>query len=313
MCSNKKIQFLKKLIGNTPLVSVKNYFSYENTNLILAKLEMYNFSGSIKDRVVIDILENIINSGNSNKLIVEATSGNTGISISSMASKLGLATRIYMPSSKSHMRSAMMKYFSSEVILTDPEILNQHIHLAENYCHQHPNSSIHFNQNGNYLNPLSHYLNLAEEIISSVKKPIDFFVGGFGTGGTLMGVGRRLKEAYPKCRLIQVEPTNDDSCIEGLMKYKEHVYVPSIYDPSLIDEVIMVSDANAISATYQLNTNQGILSGISSGAIYYAASLISKRNKDCNTVCIFPDHLDRYVTTKWFSDYQEQVFLTDKS
>ncbi|KAF0247467.1 MAG: cysteine synthase A, partial [bacterium] len=266
---------LLDLIGNTPLVELKS-FSMGSTVKIFAKLEMMNPSGSLKDRIAKYMIEEAEHSGKltPGKTIIEASSGNTGISLSMVGSLKGYRTKIFMPESKSVERRIMMRMWGAELVLTSKDNPHSHIEAAKELAAS-GGEYFYIDQNENQDNVLAHYHHTAREILEQMTGTIDAIVAGIGTGGTIMGIGRRLKEAH-KTRVVSVQPAEPISKIEGLL-HLDGSYVPGICDLSLIDETVYVSDPNAIEMARKLALQEGLFAGISSGAVLWGALKLAEK------------------------------------
>ncbi len=296
---------ITELIGNTPLVRI---YKSEKAN-IFAKLEYFNPAGSIKDRVALSMLLDALNKGEISKggTVIEPTSGNTGIGIAAVAVCLGLKAIIVMPDSMSIERIKLMTAYGAEVVLTEGKLgMTGAIKKAEEIKKNTPNSII----AGQFVNPSNvsaHYNFTGPEIWKDTQGKVDIFVAGVGTGGTLTGVGKYLKEKKPHIKVIAVEPSDSPLLSGG--KAGSHKlqgiganFIPGILDKSIIDEVITVSTEEAYSAARNLAKEEAILCGISSGAALCGAIALAKRqkNKGKNIVVILPDTGSRYLSTDLF-------------
>ncbi len=284
-------------IGNTPLVRLTSINPFPHVNMF-AKLEGMNPTGSLKDRIAKYMIEKAEQnrSLNREKTVIEASSGNTGISLSMVAAVKGYKIKIFMPESKSIERRKVMLLGGTEIVLTTGKDQNSHIKACEELAKAESNKYFYFDQNGNENNTLAHYYTMAVEILDQIDRKIDVMVAGFGTGGTIMGCARRFKEVNPDVYIISVEPEKAISKIEGLL-HMDGEYIPKIYDPILIDRVIRVSDENAIQMTQRIAREEGIFAGISSGAVLWAALEFAKEFQKGNFVLVFADSADRYLST----------------
>lgn len=287
---------LLDLIGNTPLVELRS-FSKNPSVKIFAKLELMNPSGSLKDRIAKYMIESAEATGKltSGKTIIEASSGNTGISLSMVGSLKGYRTKIFMPESKSIERRIMMRMWGAELILTPRNNPHSHIEAAKELS-TNTTDYFYIDQNENQDNVLAHYHHTAAEILEQMPGSIDAVIAGIGTGGTIMGVGRRLKEANSKTQVVAVQPAEGISKIEGLL-HLDGSYVPGICDLSLIDKNIYVEDPNAIETACKLALQEGIFAGISSGAVLYAALSLAETMEKGQIVIILGDRGERYLST----------------
>ena len=273
-------------IGNTPFIKVE-----EN---IFAKVEGFNPGGSIKDRIVLNMITEAENNGilKEGDTLVEVTSGNTGVGFAMVGAMKGYKVKVIMPESTSKEKIKMIKVFGGEVILVEDikfrkaviEDLKERIKQGEKL--------VFLNQYENQMNPLAHYEKTAEEILNQMETKIDYFVAGMGTGGTITGIGRKLKEKYPEIKIIGVQPVQGQ-IIEGLRSLKDG-FVPPIMDLDLIDEIYDLEAEKAIEARDEL-ARKGILAGPSSGAALYVSKMIKRDNPGKNIVTVFPDRGERYL------------------
>ena len=290
---------INKLIGNTPIIKIKVKFNSEIKN-IYAKLEYYNYTGSIKDRIADSIIKKSYLDGSlqKNMPIVEATSGNTGISFAALGALYNHPVHIFMPDWVSHERIEIMKLYGANIHLVSKEeggfkeCIRQADLLAKKLNGFRPN------QFSNNLNTLTHYETTGKEIVNKLNK-IDAFVNGIGTGGTLIGIGLRIKEKFKNCKIIAIEPENM-TLLSKNIKIGNHKiegigddFIPDLVDKSLIDEVITISDEEAINMTKRLSKELGLGVGISSGA-NFLASILSGYD---NVVTIFADDNKKYLST----------------
>lgn len=283
-------------IGNTPLVRLHSFSTPEVS--VFAKLEMANPTGSLKDRIALAMIQRAEAGGSlaKDKTIIEASSGNTGISLCMVGSMLGYKVRIFMPESKSIERRIMMRMWGGEVVLTSRDNPNSHIEAAAELAEHDPDRFYYINQNGNEINPLAHAEGTGAEILRQHGGNIDYFVMGFGTGGTLMGVSRKFKERGCNARIVSVQPATAISKIEGLLKLGAG-FTPGIYDPALIDEHMDIDDHEAIEAARQIALREGFFAGISSGANLAAAMKCASRLSHGTVVTVLCDRGERYLST----------------
>ena len=302
----------EKLIGNTPMLELVNLEkSMGLKSKIIAKLEYFNLSGSIKDRVARAIIEDAEKSGKLNKdsVIIEPTSGNTGIGLSAIAAAKGYKIIIVMPDTMSIERRKLMKIYGAELVLTDgTQGMKGAIAKAEELSKENSNSII-AGQFVNPANPKAHFETTGPEIWKDTDGKVDIFVAGVGTGGTVTGAGRFLKQQNPEIRVVAVEPASSPVLSQG--KSGVHKiqgigagFVPEVLDTDIYDEVITVDNESAFKTAAQLTSKAGILVGISSGAAVTAAIELAKRpeNEAKNIVAILPDSGDRYLSTQLFED-----------
>ncbi len=299
-----------ELIGKTPLMELRNYCNINNIEgNILAKLEYLNPAGSVKDRVGLNMIIDAEEKGliRPGATLIEPTSGNTGIGIASVATTKGYKVIITLPETMSIERRNLLKAYGAELVLTDgSKGMAGAIAKAEEIAKEIPNSLV----LGQFINPANvdaHYKTTGPEIWSDTDGHVDILVAGVGTGGTITGTGRYLKEKNPNIKIVAVEPT-DSPVLSGGNPGSHPLqgigagFIPEILDTNIYDEVITVDGDSAFDTAIQFGKTEGILVGISSGAALYAAAVIAKReeNKDKNIVVILPDSGDRYYSTKLF-------------
>lgn len=301
-----------ELVGDTPLVEISNFAKDNGINAnVFAKLEYLNPAGSVKDRIAKAIIENAEDKGmlKEGSVIIEPTSGNTGIGLASVAAVKGYRLIITMPETMSVERRNLMKAYGAELVLTDgSKGMTGAIEKAEELSKEILNSII-AGQFTNPVNPETHYKTTGPEIWKDTDGKVDIFVAGVGTGGTISGVGKFLKEKNPNVKIIAVEPSGSPVLSEG--KAGPHGiqgigagFVPETLDTSVYDEVIKVENEEAYEFGRKFAKQEGVLVGISSGAALYAASVVAKRpeNSNKNVVVLLPDTGDRYLSTPMFCD-----------
>jgi cysteine synthase B len=283
-------------IGNTPLVKIQKLNPNPKVN-IFAKLEGFNPTGSIKDRIALYMVERAEKEGilKKGKTIIEPTSGNTGISLAMIGAIKGYKVKIVMPKTMSIERRKMLKFFGAELILVkEKEWRDGTIRFTKSLIKKDKNLVL-LNQYENEANVRAHYETTGKEIIEQMgDKKIDVLVAGVGTGGTITGVGKRLKEKYPDVKIVGVFP-RPKTKIQGLKSIEEG-YIPPILDLKIIDEKIIVEDKEAFEMTKKLAREEGIFVGLSSGAALFAALKIAKRLSSGNIVVIFPDRGEKYLS-----------------
>jgi cysteine synthase A len=297
-----------ELIGGTPLLELKNYGKNLNAR-ILAKLECFNPGGSAKDRVALAMILDAEKSGKltPGSVIIEPTSGNTGIGLAAVASSRGYRCIIVMPDSMSVERQILMTAFGAELVLTPgKEGMSGAIAKAEKLAASIPHSFIP-DQFNNPANPAAHYATTGPEIWRDTDGQVDIFVAGVGTGGTITGVGRYLKEQNPNIKVVAVEPAGSPLLSGG--KAGPHGlqgiganFIPGALDTTIYDEVIPVTESDAYTAGRDLGRREGVLVGISSGAALHAALILASRpeNAGKTIVTLLPDTGDRYLSTEMF-------------
>ena len=301
---------ITELIGNTPLYELKGLERKLNyTGKILAKLEYLNPTGSAKDRATMSMILKAEEKGKlkPGSVIIEPTSGNTGISIASIGASKGYRVIIVMPDSFSVERQKMIKAYGAEVVLSEgAKGMQGAVDRAKELAAEIPDSFIP-SQFDNYDNALAHYETTGPEIYRDTNGLIDIFIAGIGTGGTITGTGCYLKEKNPNVKVIAVEPASSPLLSEG--KAGPHAiqgigpnFVPSILDKEILDEIITVENETAIYTAKQFASKEGISVGISSGAAINAALRIAKENPGKNIVVLLPDSGDRYMSTALFED-----------
>ena len=302
---------IRELIGHTPLVSLQNIVDENVVADVVVKVESFNPSGSVKDRAALGMLETAMKAGIVNKetVIIEPTSGNTGIGLSAIGESLGLRVILTMPETMSVERRNLLKAYGAEVVLTEgSKGMKGAIAKAEELSKEIPNSFIP-SQFDNQANSRKHFETTGPEIFEDTDGKVDIFVSGIGTGGTITGVGQYLKAQNNKIQVIGVEPEASPvlsggepgpHAIQGIGAG----FVPGILDTEVYDEVIKVSNADALTMGKRLAQEEGIFSGISSGAAVSAALEVAKRpeNKGKLIVVILPDSGDRYLSTAMFAE-----------
>ena len=289
-------------IGNTPLVKINRLNPNKNV-AIYAKIEGFNPTGSIKDRIALKMIEQAETEGLlvKGKTIIEPTSGNTGIGLAMIGVVRGYDVEIVMSKAVSVERIKMIESFGAKVTLTDAKLgTDGAITKARNLVKTNPKKYFMPDQFSNKYNKIAHYKTTGEEIWKQTSGKIDYFVSAIGTSGTIMGVGKALKENNPKIKIVCAHPVKGHY-IQGL-KNMEEAIVPSIYDPSKIDETIMVETEDAYKMARQIIKKEGIFIGMSSGAAMYAALEVAKKIKSGTIVVIFPDRGEKYLSTNLFNE-----------
>ena len=290
-----------ELIGNTPILRLNNLVSKDSAE-VYVKLEKYNLGGSVKDRAALGMIEKAEKEGllKEGSIIVEPTSGNTGIALAMIGRLKGYRVIIVMPDSMSKERRDLIKAYGAELILTDSaEGMNGAIEKANELCKN--DNYFMPNQFENMANMEKHYYTTAEEIYNDIND-LDVFVAGVGTGGTITGVGKKLKEKISNLKIIAVEP-NKSAVLSGETAGAHKIqglgsgFIPEIYNPEIIDEVMKVSDEDAYKITKLVAEKEGILLGISSGAAIYVAMEIAKKlGKGKKVLAISPDGGEKYIS-----------------
>ncbi|MDR0777991.1 MAG: cysteine synthase family protein [Methanomassiliicoccaceae archaeon] len=289
-----------ELIGNTPLVKINNIVNKEGVE-IYAKLEGFNPTGSIKDRIAVSMINAAIKDGRltKGKTIIEATSGNTGISLAMIGRVLGYEVVIVMSKAVSIERQKMIKAFGAHIILTPAkEGTDGAIRKTRQLVKEFPDKYFNPDQFSNEFNTFAHYENTAEEIWQQTGGKITHIVCALGTSGTIMGVGSSLKKKNPKIKIVEAQPVKGHY-IQGLKNMQEAI-VPTIYDPELIDEHIMIESEEAFEMSRQVALKEGILVGMSAGAAMLAALKVSDKEEKGLIVAIFADRGEKYLSTDLF-------------
>ena len=287
-------------IGNTPLVELMNVNGNPDVK-VLCKLEGCNPGGSVKDRPALYMITKAEERGEltKDKIILEPTSGNTGIAIAMIGAAKGYTVELCMPECVSMERRLILQGLGAEVFLTGAkENIDGAIRKARQLLENYPDKYFMPNQYDNPDNILAHYETTGPEIFAQTKGEVDVFVAGMGTTGTLMGTAKYLKEKKPQVKIVGAEPVMGHT-IQGLKNMTESM-VPKIYQPEIIDEKVMVDDGEAFEATMHLAKKEGIFVGTSSGAALAAALKIAKKMDRGNIVVILPDRGDRYLSTMQF-------------
>ena len=301
---------VSELIGGTPLVELTNYEKNNNLEaVIVGKVESFNPAGSVKDRVAKAMIDDALASGkiDADTVLIEPTSGNTGIGLAAIAAARGMRLIIAMPETMSVERRNLMKAYGAELVLTDGALgMKGAIARAEELAAEIPNSFI-VGQFTNPANPAVHEATTGPEIWEATGGDVDIFVAGVGTGGTVSGAGAYLKRMNPDVQVVAVEPAASPVLSEGRAGAHKIQgigagFVPDTLDTAVYDEVIAVADEDAFAVGRELAAKEGLLVGISSGAAVAAATQLARRpeNKGKTIVVILPDTGERYLTTAMF-------------
>ncbi len=302
---------LTDLIGNTPLLELQRYNrKHELDARVIGKLEYFNPGGSVKDRVAVSMIDDAERKGllRPGALIIEPTSGNTGVGLALVAAVRGYTLILTMPETMSLERRNLLKALGAKIVLTPgAEGMKGAIAKAEALKQENPGSVI-LQQFENPANPAAHIATTGEEIWRDTEGKIDIFVAGVGTGGTVTGVGKALKKHNPNIRIVAVEPASSAVLSGG--KAGPHKiqgigagFVPSIYDASVVDEVLPIENDDAIRSSREVASVEGLLVGISAGAAIAAATQIAKRpeNRGKTIVALLPDTGERYLSTELYA------------
>ena len=300
------------LVGNTPLLEVTHFEKDNNLEAtVLAKLEYFNPAGSVKDRIAKAIIEDAEKTGKlkPDSVIIEPTSGNTGIGLASVAAAKGYRLIITMPETMSVERRNLMKAYGAELVLTDgAKGMKGAIAKANELAEEIPNSFI-AGQFTNPVNPATHKATTGPEIWNDTEGKVDIFIAGVGTGGTLSGVGEYLKSKNPDVKIVEVEPATSPVLSKGTAGPHKIQgigagFVPDTLNTKIYDEIITVENEDAFATGKAFPKQEGVLVGISSGAALWAAKELAKRpeNKGKTIVALLPDTGDRYLSTPLFSE-----------
>jgi len=302
-----------QLIGRTPLLSLDNYSRSEGVTdaHIIAKLEYLNPTGSVKDRIALSMIEDAEERGvlKPGATIIEPTSGNAGIGIAAVAAAKGYRVIITLPETMSVERRTLMKAYGAELVLTEGSKGMKGAIAKADELKEKIDGAVILGQFVNPANPAAHYKTTGPEIWTDTDGKVDVFVAGVGTGGTISGVGRYLKEQNPDIRIVAVEPETSPVLSQGTAGPHKIQgigagFVPDTLDTSVYDEIIPVSNEDAFETGRKIGRTEGVLVGISSGAALYAATLLAKRSgySGKNIVVLLPDSGDRYLSTALFTE-----------
>ena len=302
---------VEQLVGNTPLLSVDHYVRARRLEaVILAKLERCNPAGSAKDRVALEMLRQAEASGvlQPGGTVIEPTSGNTGIGLAAMAIAKGYRVILTMPATMSAERRALLKAYGAELVLVAEGGMAGAVAKAEELAREIPGSFIP-GQFDNPANPAAHYKTTGPEIWRDTEGHVDIFVAGVGTGGTISGTGRYLKEQNPRVRIVAVEPASSPLLSKGHagphgLQGIGANFVPGNYDAKVVDEILTVTDEDAYRTGRLLARTEGIMAGITSGAALWAADELARRpeNRGKTIVALLPDDGGRYLSTPLWSE-----------
>ena len=305
--AGKVFEDITATIGSTPLVKIKRLGTSDAT--ILAKLESFNPCGSVKDRIAVSMIEAAEKEGHLNQetIVIEPTSGNTGIGLAFVCASKGYKLTLTMPESMSVERRRLLEILGAETILTPGELgMTGAIERAEELLEEIPKSFMP-QQFLNPANPEIHRLTTAEEIWNDTNGGVDIFIAGVGTGGTITGCGEVFKERKPEVKIIAIEPT-DSAVLSGGEPGSHKIqgigagFAPDVLNVEVIDEILTVSNVEALEGARQLARREGILGGISSGAAIHAAVAVSKRaeSRGKTIVVVLPDTGERYISTEMY-------------
>lgn len=292
-------------IGNTPAVELQRMSPKESVR-IFAKLEGANPTGSVKDRIALNMIEQAEADGelSGQRTILEPTSGNTGIALAMIGRLKGYKVAVVMPENVSVERVQLLEAYGAEIISSDGSRgTNGSIEVAQELIEKNPHDYVMMYQYGNSANPEAHYEATGPEIIEALPD-VNMFVAGLGTGGTLMGVGRRLKEHNPEAKIVAVAPEPEDF-ISGLRSLEDG-FIPPILDINMLDSRMLVGSFDAFHTTKRLLNEEGIFAGVSSGSVVYGAIRQAERMEEGCIVCLLADGGWKYLSTSlWTKDYGE--------
>ena len=305
-----KVESVLELIGNTPLLEINRITEGIPAGVkIYAKLEGLNPGGSVKDRPALRMVQEGLKDKKlrPGKTILDSTSGNTGIALALIGSVLGYPVELVMPGNVSAERKQIIHAYGAKVTYSDPmEGSDGAIRLCRKILEENPEKYFKPDQYFNPMNPQAHYENTGPEIYRQTNGTVTHFVAGIGTGGTVMGTGRYLKEVNPNIQVIAVEPDDALHGLEGL-KHMASSIVPGIYHEEELDDKIPVSTEDAYSMVYRLSQEEGVLVGQSSGAAMFAAIKIARKLRAGTIVTIFPDFGDKYLTTNLWVGWRDRM------
>ena len=292
------------LIGNTPLVRLRRLSADLPDVDLLAKVEWVNPGGSVKDRAALNIVLEAERAGlmTPDKILLDSTSGNTGIAYAMICAARGYRLKLFMPSNVSIERKRILNAYGAEIVYTDPmEGSDGAIRQVRELARKEPKIYFYGNQYDNPANWRAHYQTTAPEIFEQTGGKVTHFVAGVGTTGTFVGTARRLKELKPDVRCISVQPDSAFHGLEGLKNLASAI-VPGIYDASVVDESIRVSTEDAYAMTLRLAREEGLLVGVSAGAAMVAALKVARQIRRGVVVTIFPDSGDKYLSERFWDD-----------
>ena len=306
----KKVDSVLDLIGDTPLLQIRALAEGLPARVrVFAKLEGFNPGGSVKDRPAWRMIQEGLRTGRlrPGKTILDSTSGNTGIALALIGRVLEYPVELVVPANVSMERKHILQAYGANVVFSDPmEGSDGAIRLCRKIIEENPEKYFKPDQYFNPMNPQAHYETTGPEIMRQTDGKITHFVAGIGTGGTIMGAGRYLKEANPAIRVIAVEPDDALHGLEGL-KHMASSIVPGIYHEDELDEKIAVSTDDAYAMVYRLSQEEGVLVGQSSGAALYATLKLARKLKAGTLVTIFPDFGDKYLSTNLWVGWRDRM------
>jgi S-sulfo-L-cysteine synthase (O-acetyl-L-serine-dependent) len=306
----KKVETVLDLIGDTPLLQMRSLAAgLPDSVRIFAKLEGFNPGGSVKDRPAWRMIQEGLRSGKlrPGKTIMDSTSGNTGIALALIGRVLGYPVELVVPANVSIERKQILRAYGAQVTYSDPmEGSDGAIRLCRQILEKSPEKYFKPDQYFNPMNPQAHYEYTGPEIFRQTDGKITHFIAGIGTGGTIMGTGRYLKEMNPAIQVIAVEPDDALHGLEGL-KHMASSIVPGIYHEEELDEKVSVSTDDAYAMVYRLSQEEGVLVGQSSGAAMFATLKIARKVKTGTLVTVFPDFGDKYLSTNLWVGWRDRM------
>ncbi|MGH7817122.1 MAG: PLP-dependent cysteine synthase family protein [Candidatus Binatia bacterium] len=306
----KKVESVIDLIGNTPLLQIQRITEGLPLSVkVFAKLEGFNPGGSVKDRPAWRMIQEGLRSGKlrAGKTILDSTSGNTGIALALIGSVLGYPVELVMPANVSNERKMIINAYGAKVAYSDPmEGSDGAIRLCRQIIEANPEKYYKPDQYFNPMNPQAHYEHTGPEIYRQTNGAVTHFLAGIGTGGTVMGAGRYLKEVNRNIQVIAVEPDDALHGLEGL-KHMASSIMPGIYHEEELDDKIPVSTEDAYAMVYRLSQDEGVLVGQSSGAALFAALKVARKLDSGTIVTIFPDFGDKYLTTNLWVGWRDRM------
>jgi S-sulfo-L-cysteine synthase (O-acetyl-L-serine-dependent) len=306
----QKVEWVLDLIGNTPLLEIQRITEGISPGVkVYAKLEGQNPGGSVKDRPAWRMVQEGLRSGKlrAGKTILDSTSGNTGIALAMIGSVLGYPVELVIPGNVSNERKIIINAYGAKVTYSDPmEGSDGAIRMCRQVIEANPEKYYKPDQYFNPMNPEAHYENTGPEIYRQTDGKITHFLAGIGTGGTIMGVGRYLKEINPDIQVIAVEPDDALHGLEGL-KHMASSIVPGIYHEEKLDGKLPVSTEDAYAMVYRLSQEEGVLVGQSSGAALFAALKVARKLERGTVVTLFPDFGDKYLTTNLWVGWRDRM------
>jgi S-sulfo-L-cysteine synthase (O-acetyl-L-serine-dependent) len=306
----KKVDSVLDLIGDTPLLEIRKITEGLPSDVrVFAKLEGFNPGGSVKDRPALKMVREGIRSGKlkNGKTILDSTSGNTGIALALIGKVLGYPVELVMPENVSIERKQIIYAYGAKATFSDPmEGSDGAIRLCRTILERNPDRYFKPDQYFNPMNPKAHYETTGPELYRQTRESVTHFIAGIGTGGTVMGTGRYLKEKDPRIRVIAVEPDDALHGLEGL-KHMASSIVPGIYHEEDLDGKISVSTEDAYAMVYRLSQEEGVLVGQSSGAAMFAALKLARKLRSGTIVTIFPDFGDKYLTTNLWVGWRDRM------